>query len=69
MLYYCEQYHPFLQLQKMTKVSSLFANYTTFQKAKQTSLAKQWGLQLYIKIKALDYECILIRFEHMSSER
>ena len=69
MLYYCEQYHRFLQLQKMTKASSLFANYTTFQKAKQTSLAKKWGLQLYIKIKALDYECILIRFEHMSSER
>ena len=70
MLYYCEQYHRFLQLQKMTtKVSSLFTNYTTFQKAKQTSLAKKWGLQLYIKIKALDNECILIRFEHMSSER
>ena len=69
MLYYCEQYHRYLQLQKMTKVSSLFANYTTFQKAKQTSLTKKWGLQLYIKIKALDYECILIRFEYMSSER
>ena len=69
MLYFCEQHHRFLQLQKMTKVSSLFANYTTFQKAKLTSLAKKWGLQLYIKIKALDYECILIRFEHMSSER
>ena len=42
MLYYCEQYHRFLQLQKMTtKVSSLFTNYTTFQKAKQTSLAKK----------------------------
>ena len=64
MLYYCEQYHRFLQLQKMTtKVSSLFTNYTTL------SLAKKWGLQLYIKIKALDYECILIGFEHMSSER
>ena len=69
MLYYYEQYHRFLQLQKMTKVSLLFTNYTTFQKAKQTSLAKKWGLQLYIEIKALDYECILIRFEHMSSER
>ena len=44
MLYYCEQYHRFLQLQKMTtKVSSLFTNYTTFQKAKQTSLIKKWG--------------------------
>ena len=65
-----EQCHRFLQLQKMTtKASPLFTNYTTFQKAKQTSLAKKWGLQLYIKIKALDYECILIRFEHMSSER
>ena len=44
MLYYCEQYHRFLQLQKMTtKVSSLFTNYTTFQKAKQTLLTKKWG--------------------------
>ena len=44
MLYYCEQYHRFLQLQKMaTKVSSLFTNYTTFQKAKQTSFTKKWG--------------------------
>ena len=44
MPYYCEQYHRFLQLQKMTtKVSSLFTNYTTFQKAKLTSLAKKIG--------------------------
>ena len=65
-----EQCHRFLQLQKMiTKASPLFTNYTTFQKAKQTSLTKNEVLQLYIEIKALDYECILIRFEHMSSER
>ena len=43
-LYYCEQCRRFLQLQKMTtKASPLFTNYTTFQKAKQTSLTKKWG--------------------------
>ena len=64
-----EQCHRYLQLQKMTtKASPLFTNYTTFQKAKQTSLTKKMGRNrctLYIEIKALDYECILIRFEHM----
>ena len=44
MLYYCEQCHRFLQLQKMTtKASPLFTNYTTFQKAKQILLTKKWG--------------------------
>ena len=39
-----EQSHRFLQLQKMTtKASPLLANYTTFQKAKQTSLTKKMG--------------------------
>ena len=36
--------HRFLQLQKMTtKVNPLFTNYTTFQKAEQTLLIKEWG--------------------------
>ena len=44
MLYYGEQCHRFLQLQKMTtKASLLFTNYTTFEKAKKTSLTKKWG--------------------------
>ena len=44
MLYYSEQCHHFLQLQKITtKASPLFTNYTTFQKAKQTSLTKKLG--------------------------
>ena len=39
-----EQCHRYLQLQKMTtKASPLFTNYTTFQKAKQTSLTKKMG--------------------------
>ena len=42
--YYCQLCHRFLQLQKMTtKASSLFTNYTAFQKAKQTLLIKKWG--------------------------
>ena len=62
--------HRFLQLQKMTTTASLlFTNYTTFQKAKQTSLTKKWGYTAVHRNQALDYECILIRFEHMSSER
>ena len=44
MFYYCQQCHHFLQLQKMTtKASSLFTNYTTFQKAEQTLWIKKWG--------------------------
>ena len=44
MLYYCQQCHRFLQLEKMTtKASPLFTNYTTLQNAEQTLLIKEWG--------------------------
>ena len=43
MLYYCEQYHRFLQLQKMTtKVSSLFTNYE-FSKGETDIIDQKMG--------------------------
>ena len=71
MLYYCKQCHRFLQLQKDDNKSkpAIYKLYD-FSKGETDIIDQKNGvLQLYIEIKALDYECILIRFEHMSSER
>ena len=44
MFYYCQLCYRFYELQMMTtKASPLFTNYTTFRKAEQILLIKEWG--------------------------
>ena len=67
-----EQCHRYLQLHTKDDNKSKPAIYKLYDFSKgETDIIDQKNgvLQLYIEIKELDYECILIRFEHMSSER
>ena len=71
MLYYCKHGPPLLATTKDDNKSkpAIYKLYD-FSKGETDIIDQKNGvLQLYIEIKALDYECILIRFEHMSSER